>query len=287
MKRLYTVSVLSIAFLMGGCGSSDNDTKLDNLRELQGMWSTNTVPVSGFGYYNGLSTHKYGEDGTYRTDVEFTDLNSGCYVKLYYVGTYTANDKTLQVNPTRGEVEVSLCNDNSLNAPKRTYTEEEFAKATTSIEWEVQEDLLVLKHEDGMDRNYQRQEDVFADLYGTWSTNKVAVSGYGNFDGTATHTFKVDGSYRWDIEFTDPNSGCHAVLYYAGEFTGNATTLQSSATDGEKEVDLCTDNSLNVAKHKYNNDELESASSSISWTVIDDKLIFLHADGLERIYKSK
>lgn len=150
-KIFLTLTVLVLVLVASGC------TPKDPLAELYGTWSTDTVPVSGYGYFDGIATHQYGEDGTYRADVDFTDPDSGCHVTLYYTGTFTGNETTLQFTATEGEVEVSSCTDESSNAPNRAYGEEELAAASTNVEWTVDGDTLTLLHEDGMDRVYQRQ----------------------------------------------------------------------------------------------------------------------------------
>ncbi len=130
-----------------------------------------------------------------------------------------------------------------------------------------------------------QQDDVFTDLYGTWRSDVVAVSDYGHFDGISTHKYGEDGSYRWEVDFTDPNSGCRIILYYTGTFTGDETTLQYTATEGEVEVSSCTDEASNAPNRNYEEEELASASTTIEWGIDGDTLTFLHEDGLDRVYQ--
>ncbi|MGB1252198.1 MAG: hypothetical protein ACPG8W_16380 [Candidatus Promineifilaceae bacterium] len=129
------------------------------------------------------------------------------------------------------------------------------------------------------------QTDPVDDLYGYWSSDTVAVTGIGLFDGLSTHEYNEDGTYRWDVEFTDPGSGCHVVLYYVGTFAGDETMLQITPTGGEVEVDSCVDVEANAASRAFADEEIAAASATLDRIVEGDTLTFLHEDGLERIYQ--
>lgn len=127
-------------------------------------------------------------------------------------------------------------------------------------------------------------EDALADLYGKWVSDVVTISGVGYFDGTATHNFGDDGSYRWEIDFADPNAGCQITLYYAGTFTGDETTLELTPTEGEVEVNSCDDEASNAPNRAFGEEEIAAAASSSEWLIEDDTLKIIHEDGLDRVY---
>ena len=285
MRRFIVLSAISIALLAGGCtaGRSSMD-KPAKLSGLYGTWSADKVPVSGHGHFSGISRHEYNADGTFRAEAEFTVPDSGCHVELYYTGNYSGDSAAIQVRPTQGEVEVTSCKEPSQNAARRPYDTNELKKANSTLKWKIENGVLSLAHDDGMERTFRRQKDTLASLYGTWASDTVAVSGHGQYPGRATHTFKEDGTLRWTATFTDPKSGCHADLHYRGEFTGNATLLKAKASSGEVEVTGCSDNARNAPKRQFDSAELAAASDSLAWKVAGDTLVLSHTDGLQRKY---
>ena len=285
MRNLAVLSALSVSILAGGCVSARSQPDTPNLLSgLYGTWTAERVPVSGQGHFEGISTHEYNANGTFRSEAEFTVADSGCHVELHYVGNYTGDRSAIQVRPTGGEVEVTSCRESSQNAARRSYDANELRQANSTVQWEIRDGILSLRHADGMERTFRRQRDVLAGLYGTWATNSVAVSGHGQVVGEASHNFNQDGSYRWEAVFTHPESGCRGDLHYSGRFAGNAHLLRSNATSGEVEVTGCSDNSRNAARRQFSREELAAASDTITWNVSGNRLVLSHADGLQRNY---
>ena len=285
MRNLAVLSALSVSLLAGGCISVPSQPDTHNaLSGLYGTWSAERVPVSGHGHFEGISTHEYNADGTYRTEAEFTVPDSGCHVELYYAGNYSGDRSALQVRPTGGGVEVTSCREPSQNAARRSYDANELRQASSTVQWEIRDGVLSLRHADGMERRFRRHRDILAGLYGTWTTSSVAVSGHGQVAGQATHNFNQDGSYRWEAVFTDPESGCRGDLRYSGQFAGNGHLLRSHASSGDVEVTGCSDNSRNAARRQFRADELAAASDTITWNVSGNRLVLSHRDGLQRTY---
>ncbi len=285
MRHFIVLSAISIALLAGSCATSLSSTdRPAMLSGLYGIWSADKVPVSGHGYFAGISTHEYNADGTFRSEAEFTVPDSGCHVELYYTGNYSGDQAAIQVRPTGGEVEVTSCRELSQNAARRPYDANELKKANSTLKWKIENGVLSLVHDDGMERTFRRQKDTLASLYGTWASDTVAVSGHGQYPGKATHIFKEDGTFRWTASFTDPKSGCHADLYYRGKFTGNASLLKAKVSSGEVEVTGCSDNGRNAPKRQFGSAELAAASASIPWNVAGNTLVLSHTDGLQRRY---
>ena len=127
--------------------------------------------------------------------------------------------------------------------------------------------------------------DPLLELYGTWVTNEVSVSGYGIFDGTVTIKFNEDKSYRNDVDWKDEGSACEVVLHYLGNFSGDETTLTITPTSGEVVVSGCSDDELNQESRAYTNEEIAAAASTVEWIVSGNNLELIHSDGLERIYQ--
>jgi hypothetical protein len=276
---------ISAALLASGCDSSSSSADGSaELSALHGTWSADKVPVSDLGHFAGISTHEYNADGTYRPDAEFTVPDSGCPVELHDTGSYSGDAATIEVRPSGGEVEVTSCNDASQNAARRPYDASELEQGNSTLKWGIENGVLSLVHDDGLERTFRRQKDTLASLYGTWASDSVAVSGHGQYAGQATHAFNEDGTFRWNAEFTDPESGCRAALHYRGGFTGNATLISARASAGEVEVTGCSDNARNAPTRGFDDAELAAASDSLAWSVAGDTLVLSHSDGLQREY---
>jgi hypothetical protein len=124
---------------------------------------------------------------------------------------------------------------------------------------------------------------VHADLYGTWVSNRVAISGFGYIPGTSKVSFHSDGGYRSDITFTASSSGCNYNLFNVGTFTGDAKDISTTHTRGESEITGCTDPAGNSTRD-YTVQELSDAGTSLTWEVVGNTLELIHTDGLNRIY---
>ena len=285
MRAHAALLLLSAALAAGGCNSDFSGSKTPvALAGLHGTWSSDRVPVSGHGHFEGIATHEYNADGTFRAEAEFTDPTTGCHVELHYVGNYTGDRSAIEVRPSGGEVEVASCKDASQNAARRPYDDKELQQANSTVKWQVRDGVLSLVHGDGMERSFRRPSETLTGLHGTWAADSVAVSGHGQYEGIASHTFNKDGTYRWKATFTDPKTGCRGDLHYSGNFTGNAKLLKAKASSGEVEVTGCSDNGLNKPRRRFTEAELAAASDSIAWSVDGQTLALTHADGLEREY---
>lgn len=121
-------------------------------------------------------------------------------------------------------------------------------------------------------------------LQGTWVMNRVAVSGYGYFEGTAAISFDAGGGYRSDVNFRDPDSGCEAYLFYAGTFSATDTTITSKIKRGELEMTGCADEAANSSR-AYSQAELEAASTTADYIIIGNTLeLFTCRDNLNRVF---
>ncbi|WP_299444313.1 hypothetical protein [uncultured Aquimarina sp.] len=125
--------------------------------------------------------------------------------------------------------------------------------------------------------------DVHADLYGTWVSNRVAISGFGYLDGTSKVSFDSDGGYRSDISFTVSSTGCDYTLFLVGTFTGDETNVSSNMNRGEVEITGCTNPTENSTRD-YTTAELEASGTSLNWEIVGNTLELIHTDGLNRIY---
>ena len=161
MQVLAAVPLLSLAVMVAACNSAppvteEEDTAPEGLAQIEGTWTADRVAVSGHGHYDGTSTLTYNADGTYLSDANFTDADTGCVASLVHTGTYTGDGSTLQVQPTGGEVEVTSCTDETSNIARRAHAEDELAQARSSIAWNVTDGTLTLDTGDGLERTYNR-----------------------------------------------------------------------------------------------------------------------------------
>lgn len=124
-----------------------------------------------------------------------------------------------------------------------------------------------------------------ASLAGTWTSDKVAVSGHGVFDGTSSITYNDDGTYSSNAEFTNPETGCVAKLTHTGTYSSDDTSIEVEATGGDVEVTGCTDETQNVESRAHEAAELEPAKTSVAYSITDGVLSVEHSDGLERTYQ--
>ena len=113
----------------------------------------------------------------------------------------------------------------------------------------------------------------------------MPVSGYGYFDGTATHIYNEDNSYKAEIDFVDPSSNCRAVIDYTGTYSGGEGSLVATPDGGSVRISSCDDATLNQASTDHSDGLLESAKSIVSYEVDGITLILTHSDGLQRIYR--
>lgn len=123
------------------------------------------------------------------------------------------------------------------------------------------------------------------DLFGVWVSNVVPVSGYGYFDGIATHTYNEDGTYTAEIDFVDPSSNCRAVIDYTGTFTGQVGSFDATPDGGSVTISSCDDATLNQASTAHSAATLTASMSTVQYVVDGNTLILTHSDGLQRIYR--
>lgn len=126
--------------------------------------------------------------------------------------------------------------------------------------------------------------DFRASLHGTWVMNRVAVSGFGYFEGTSAISFDHNGGYRSDVYFSDPNSGCEVFLYYAGTFEATGNTITSQISRGEVEISGCNEATGNSTRD-YTQEELDAASTTAEYVIIGNTLeLITNQDDFNRIF---